>query len=125
MRYAVQMPARKKGDDSGEGRVPVTIGLRPQTNLVVNRWLDLNGGWGKAKFIETLVERFAAMPESVQQIMLGRVPEDMRDEYAERAGEFFGEVARNPLVWSEAESFEIPAGTGKRVARPAAKHVKE
>jgi hypothetical protein len=119
------MPARKKGEESGEGRVPVKIGLRPATNATVNRWLDLNGGWGKAKFIETLVERFAGMPESVQQIMLGRVPEDMREDYAKRAAGFFEAAAQDSTVWDvvEEEPIVIPAGGGKRVLKPAAKQL--
>lgn len=118
------MPARKKGDESGVVRVPVTIALRPATNATVNHWLDRNGGWGKAKFIETLVERFAAMPESVQQIMLGRVPDDMRADYAKKAADFFEAAANDPVVWEMEEEEPLKIEGGKRLRPLAAKHLK-
>ena len=115
------MSTRERIEKRGDGRVPVTIGLRPSTNATVDRWLKATGGWGKAKFIETLVERFAAMPESVQQIMLGRVPDDMRNDYAKKAADFFEAAARDPNVWETKEEEPIQIDGGKRLRAVAAK----
>lgn len=86
------MPARKTAKQTGGGRNIVTIPLTARANLRVNEWCDRTGG-SKTRFVERLVEFWAAAPDSVQRLMLGDVLEDLSAETVQRAAEYFAAVA--------------------------------
>lgn len=83
-----RMPQRKSAAETTDARGAVPVALTERANRVVNEWLDRHGG-SKTKFVERLLEFFAAAPDSVQLMMAGRTPEDLREHFADAASEYF------------------------------------
>lgn len=86
------MPGRKKAADTGKARNIVTLSITPEANRLINEWCDRTGG-SKTRFAERLVAFWAGAPESVQRLILGDVPQDLRGEVVGRAADYFASVA--------------------------------
>jgi len=90
------MAAKKKEKSDEKKRSTMVVNMDPQTNEFVNRWLAKNRGWGKAEFMRMLVEWFTRAPESVQQVVAGSAPSDLRDVYLARMTEYFRSLLKVP-----------------------------
>lgn len=113
-----RMSGRKKAAQTGARRTAIPIALTPRVNEVVNAWCDRTGG-SKTRFVERLVEFWAAAPDSVQRLMLGDVPSDLREEVVDRAASYFGDVAARAGVRPEISESGEPGGGAKRYSPPA------
>ncbi len=107
------MPGRKRAEETGKARNIVTVPLTANANALINGWCDRTGG-SKTRFVERLVEFWAAAPDSVQRLMLGDVPADLRDEVVGNASVYFGEVAERGLRGRPEGSESGEPGCGAR-----------
>ncbi len=114
------MPRRKTAHETDEGRSFVTFALTARSNAIINRWLDEQGG-SKTRFIQRLLEFFAAAPPSVQHLLASSVPADLRAEVARRASEYFAFLAEGPqetdLLVRLASAAKLSTEQQKQVAK--------
>lgn len=84
------MPGRKKESETSPGRAAVNIS--EATNRLVNRGADAHRV-SKAELLANLMRFFSDAPDSVQLIMMGTAPRDLKDLFASKASEYFASVA--------------------------------
>lgn len=89
------MSRAKEKTAAGTGkRNTITIALAPDVNEQVDRLLARNRGWGKATFIAQLVEFYARAPDSMKLLMVGEIPQDMREEFIAKAKEWIESLVK-------------------------------
>lgn len=86
------MAKRHTADETSESNRN-NVPLAPETNVLVNSACD-RWGISKTELVKRLVGFFSAAPPSVQQTIVGVVPEDMREEFREKVLEFFSSLVK-------------------------------
>jgi hypothetical protein len=91
------MPKRQRASETTDARNILKLAITPRANYAINAWCEKTGG-SKARFIELLVEFFAAAPDSMKQVMVGNIAGDMIDTYISLANKWFATRARGAAV---------------------------
>lgn len=107
------MAKRKSAMQTSGKRNIVAVPLLAPADHAVNMWCDKTGS-SKAKMLQKLVEWFAAAPESLQQIIVGTVPKEMREVFIKSGTTYFDYFRVNgkwPMLgdWSEQAIEELKA----------------
>jgi hypothetical protein len=84
------MSRRKKELETSKGRAAVNVPA--ETNRLINRGSEMHKV-SKAELLANLMRFFSDAPDSVQLVMMGTAPRDLKEHVAARAKEYFVEMA--------------------------------
>lgn len=86
---------RNKKSDEKARRGQVTLELTPDAEAFMDAML-LRRRMKKKDLTALVIEALARMPESVQDVLLGNVPADMRPAYLDRTVAYFTGLLNKP-----------------------------